>query len=747
MCRIPAALCAVLFVLLLACAGKRSGEEQQIERLLTSSASFYIERGSAAVDSGRYQQALEHFREALALVPQEPIVHNNIGVAFFKMGELDSAIAAYQEALRLQPTYASCYVNLAAAYREAGNPAFALSAVQRALELDPLLSDGYILLASIYQDSGRLDDGIALYRKALQHNPDDALLHLNLGAQLFTRGLINEAIEEFERVLVLEPNSSRAHFNLGNAMARKCLFEAALEHYEMALRHDPEMVSPWNNIALVLMVQGRHREALRTLQRAHELDPEDGIVLFNISLTMERLDSLDLALQYINRAITKDSTEGRFFLHRGAVLQRLGRDRQAVRSLERAIELDPVLAQSYSNLGNHYLEQNRAGEALQTFERALEVYPDYINQIYFSQNENVSRGMAVRMAACGDASVVTRDLARVYNNLGQSHMILEQYDRAEKAFRRAVELQPQFILPLENLAALYQRLGQPQRARGALARARLNRSRFAFSSDSLARAEKLCREALGLDPGLAPAYAQLGLIHHRRGDSTASERAFALALDADPFNAGVHLAYGTVLSEADRWREAAHHLEQSVALDPDMEQAHQLLAEALMRLDRTDQARRHKARGRYLQGREMEMAGIWDQALELYRTAAELDSTQTLYTTAQGLIQAKKHFHQEALQLFEKSLSRNESDALARYGLGVVYGDHKEYGLAVRALKRAVELDPGLAEAHYVLAVNLYFTGDYDQSWHHVRRVQELGRVVKTEFIEELKRASGGGNP
>jgi tetratricopeptide (TPR) repeat protein len=60
--------------------------------------------GTSMAQRGLWQEALFRFREAERLDPQNPRVHNNLGVAYEAAGDYDEALKHYKRALEIAPT-------------------------------------------------------------------------------------------------------------------------------------------------------------------------------------------------------------------------------------------------------------------------------------------------------------------------------------------------------------------------------------------------------------------------------------------------------------------------------------------------------------------------------------------------------------------------------------------------------------------------------------------------------------------
>jgi tetratricopeptide (TPR) repeat protein len=109
-------------------------------------------------------------------------------------------------------------------------------------------------------------------------------------------------------------------------------------------------------------------------------------------------------------------------------------------------------------------------------------------------------------------------------------------------------------------------------------------------------AEAFYRKALALDPGLAAAHTNLGILAHRRGAASQARAAFeaALALDPDQPEARFNLA-NLILEDGDL-ELAVAEFRRVLQIAPDFADAHYNLAVALERLGGRAQARSHLER-------------------------------------------------------------------------------------------------------------------------------------------------------
>jgi Flp pilus assembly protein TadD len=154
-------------------------------------------------DEGEYEAALPQWQKAVQLSPDEPLAHNNLGVALAEKGRAEEAIRHYRKALELDPQYPEAYNNLGEALARSGRYDQALALFERALTLDPTQVDARSNLGATLAQQGKIDEAIPHLEKAVEFQPEAAHTHQNLGMALATIGRMAEAIRHLERAAQL----------------------------------------------------------------------------------------------------------------------------------------------------------------------------------------------------------------------------------------------------------------------------------------------------------------------------------------------------------------------------------------------------------------------------------------------------------------------------------------------------------------------------------------------------------------
>ena len=138
-------------------------------------------------------EAERDYRAALAAVPADPAVTNNLGVVVAAQGRHREAVGCFDEALRADPAFTSAHYNRAVALLKLGNVADAIKAFSRAASLDPQHYEAHRALGFLWLSLGergraldhlartyelrRGDDRTGIARKSLTTATRDKLQH------------------------------------------------------------------------------------------------------------------------------------------------------------------------------------------------------------------------------------------------------------------------------------------------------------------------------------------------------------------------------------------------------------------------------------------------------------------------------------------------------------------------------------------------------------------------------------------
>ena len=127
------------------------------------------------------QQAINEFEVCVSIFPTYTEAYEELGLAWYRMGNPDKALQYYESALKLNPSKAATHSNMAMIFFERKDYARALELHKKAVSLDPSFENGYLNIGSIYGRQGDYGQAIENFEKAIRINPTNAQAYYYLG--------------------------------------------------------------------------------------------------------------------------------------------------------------------------------------------------------------------------------------------------------------------------------------------------------------------------------------------------------------------------------------------------------------------------------------------------------------------------------------------------------------------------------------------------------------------------------------
>ena len=308
---------------------------------------------------------------------------------------------------------------------------------------------------------------------------------------------------------------------------------AALERKLLdGVQRNPDSFDARHMLAAFYLQEGKVRAALPHLRRAESLDPARYEVGYDLARALLETGQLDEARAQVTRWLARKDV-GELHNLLGDVEQRAGKHTAAAEEYQRAAHMDPSEEHLF-DWGDSLLQLRASGPATEVFRAAIPRHPR-------SARLRVGLGIALYsqgeyrdavQSFCDAADLAPSD-PRPYQFLGEMYGVSPEVS-AEVAVRlgRFVETHPKNAL-----------------ARFHYAMSLWKGTREAPSAADLRRIEGLLRESVALDPRLAKAFFELGVL----------------------------------LAEQERHAEAIEQLRRAASLQPSLAQTHYRLAQLYQR--------------------------------------------------------------------------------------------------------------------------------------------------------------------
>src|SRR5258708_20974879 len=193
---------------------------------------------------GKLSEAVELYRKAAQLTPDNARVYNNLGITYWMLRRLPEAKEALEKAIRLEPGF-NRFTNLGMVITEQGKYAESVPMFQPSIDLNAASPRPWLHLAYAYSHSGSSEAKVReTYLKAIElsdqvrkQRPKDASMLADLGTAYAAIAMESQAGLSFRQALALAPDNPEIMFLTGSAYEQ-------LHHRDEALRWFEKAVEP-----------------------------------------------------------------------------------------------------------------------------------------------------------------------------------------------------------------------------------------------------------------------------------------------------------------------------------------------------------------------------------------------------------------------------------------------------------------------------------------------------------------------
>lgn len=263
---------------------------------------------------GKYEQAALELGKCLAAQPRNGYAYAELGLVYFKLGNIQEARALWQQGLLLtshsdQPLtellqHMSFYVALDGEDRVVPNLChmatlvaerdidLAYSYLERAYTLEPFNPAVLEAFAVVFSIAGRNNEAGLAWKEAVRLSPQDASLQAKLAEYYLSLGENEKAKARAEKAVELAPDN--AMYRLRLAQTEKCLgnLKIAEQHLRIAHKLEPEHPEINFELGCLLWSHGKSPTAFSFLRKSARSGYKEAIsflALINIKKEKKRL--------------------------------------------------------------------------------------------------------------------------------------------------------------------------------------------------------------------------------------------------------------------------------------------------------------------------------------------------------------------------------------------------------------------------------------------------------------------------
>jgi protein O-mannosyl-transferase len=175
--------------------------------------------GTVLARTGRNEDALQRFRQAAELRPNDALSLYNMGAMLIIVNRPQEALEPFRRAVERDPSYSKARVGLGMAMAASGDIAGGIAELTKAIEIDPGFAPAYLALGRAYAAQSNWLAAAAEFKKSLAIQHDYPAL-VELGRAQESLGDLAGAEASYRMAVTLQPNNAVAHYNLGSVLAK-----------------------------------------------------------------------------------------------------------------------------------------------------------------------------------------------------------------------------------------------------------------------------------------------------------------------------------------------------------------------------------------------------------------------------------------------------------------------------------------------------------------------------------------------
>jgi tetratricopeptide (TPR) repeat protein len=493
--------------------------------------------GSLAADRGDHAEAVEQYRQTLALDEDATHVRVRLGGEYWRLGLGERAESTLRLAVADDPKSAEAHQALGIVLLQADRLDEAARELQKSIALDPARVEAYRALAEAYRQLGDESKLASCLDAWAKNAPGDQLGWRDLGLRFLEAHDLARAERYLNRALTFVPEDPATLAALGQLADLHHQDDQALAYYERSIRSDPDD-------GKALFELGRHhlRRAARlkdaSLDRAaatacfnsfvSEAD-EEASARADVGLAYAQAHLMTEAIEQLDAAVTADPANPHWHYYRGMLQLQLGHAKEAIPDLALVPVTDEAFVDAQVRLGLALDLAGKLKEAVASLTAALEQRPTAESLYAALARVQRDRGHGAAAIALlervveqqGPGSEVVVALVEAYEALGRRGDGL-------RLLRRTLEARPEDQSLLSELALQLGRDGQTDSAvvqmRKILQLDPRNAEAMNFigfelaeRGTKLAEAEELTKAAIDLEPDNGLFTDSLGWVYYKEG--------------------------------------------------------------------------------------------------------------------------------------------------------------------------------------------------------------------------------------
>jgi tetratricopeptide (TPR) repeat protein len=435
--------------------GTEASDDQKAQVKPTVNINRQLQAAGDCMVDGRYADAADVYKQALALSPDSVEALAGLGMALGRQNKLNEADEQFDHVLTIDAKNPVAHCgkamvllnrftnskdisgkNRAQLLKDAGREC------NKALDADPRVVEAHYLLGKVYREENRLEKAEQAFSGAVKLDPHYGSAWVALGTVQTQREKYGPALESFNQAISVSPNNAHAYFGRGQLYARQGQLERAVKEYNMSLYKNSNDAAVHLALGKAFDQQGDSVAAVKEFTEAIKLKPDDPEPYVDLASNLENRGELDTAIGKLRNGLKVMPNEPSLRILVGNANLRAARLDEAIADFQAVLASSPKSVEAaqglvravYVKTQTQFGGSERSGDYVRTKPLVAQVAdgnPDSLTMKYVSAELAAIGGEMPNLDILGVPKTDAERLALAEANLAEN-----KFQEADDLFRR-----------------------------------------------------------------------------------------------------------------------------------------------------------------------------------------------------------------------------------------------------------------------------------------------------------------------
>ena len=505
------------------------------------------------------------------------------------IGNDEKAVKYFLKCIEIDPRHAASYYEVSHLYAKAQRITKSITLMERAVELDPNNKWYQQSLAVLYETNKQYEQGVEVYNELIKQHPNDLIyyetlanMHLyqndlkgalkvskqteeHFGVMEFTstqkqkiymsQGKTDKAIVEAQSLIAQFPNTAKYYTTLAKLYTQDGQKDKAIETYQKLLEIDPNNSYVQLSMASYYFEGGETEKAKETMKQAFanpDLDFNSKARILFSDIAYKNVPEGQVnpfAIELAEIIVKTHPDDSKSWAVQADLLYQTGKKTDAIEAYYKSLELEPNQFLVWSQVFILQSDELKWQEVYNGTIKALEYFPSQPTIYYFkglSAQQLKKYEEAAEALETGKDFVIDNQgmLSQFYSNLADAYHNLEKHKLSDAYFDKALEIDPNDILVLNNYSYY-----------------------LSVRGENLEKAAEMSRKTVDQNPKSSTYLDTYAWVLYKKGDYAEAKKWMKIALDNDGQNEAVIVEhYGDILFKLNETEEAIKYWKQAKSL-------------------------------------------------------------------------------------------------------------------------------------------------------------------------------------